>query len=114
VDAAAILTEEEIRSTLLDLKGRLRSILGSSLLNLKLFGSRARGDADPDSDVDVAIIVRGCDAQMRNLILDVVSSVELEHVVPLSTHVFPEDDYARLLERERRIALDIEQEGVPL
>lgn len=114
MDVAAILTEDEIRSTLLDLKERLRSVLGTDLLHLKLFGSRARGDADPDSDVDVVIIVRGCDSRMRDLILDVVSSVELEHVVPLSTHIFSEDEYTRLLERERRIALDIEREGVPL
>jgi predicted nucleotidyltransferase len=53
----------------------LNSILGSALVKLRLFGSRARGDADADPDVDVAIIVRENDPAMRDLIPDIVSSV---------------------------------------
>jgi hypothetical protein len=34
--------------------------------------------------------------------------------VPLSTLILPEEEYRRPLERERRIALDIEREGVEL
>jgi predicted nucleotidyltransferase len=114
MDAAAILTDEEVRTTLTSLKERLRSLLGSAMLKLMLFGSRARGDADPDSDVDIAIIVRGCDSRMKDRILNTVAAVELEQGVPLSTLVLSEEDYERLLERERRIALDIEREGMEL
>ena len=114
MDAAAILTEEEIRTALADLKQRLGSLLGRALVKLLLYGSRARGDADPDSDVDVAIVVRGLGAGMRDRILDTVASIELEHGVPLSTLILSEEEYRRLLERERRIALDIEREGVEL
>ena len=114
MDAAAILTDEEIRTTLAALKERLGSLLGRDLVKLLLYGSRARGDADPDSDVDVAIVFRSPDAGMRDRILDAVARIELEHGVPLSTLILPEKEYRRLLERERRIALDIEREGVEL
>ena len=114
MDAAAILIEEEVRAALAALKERLESLLGRALVKLLLFGSRARGDADPDSDVDVAIVFRSPDAGMRDRILDAVVCIELEHGVPLSTLVLPEEEYRRLLERERRIALDIEREGVEL
>jgi predicted nucleotidyltransferase len=114
MDAAAILTEEEIRTALAALKDRLGSLLGRALVKLVLYGSRARGDADPDSDVDVAIVFRSTDGGMRNRILDVVARIELEYGVPLSTLILQEEEYRRLLNRERRIALDIDREGVGL
>jgi predicted nucleotidyltransferase len=114
MDAAAILTEEEIRAALAALKERLGSLLGRDLVQLRLFGSRARGDADPDSDVDVAIVFRSSDAGMKVRILDAVARLELETGVPLSTLIIPEEEYRQLLERERRLALDIESEGVSI
>lgn len=114
MDAAAVLTEEEVRVALASLKTALGSLLGGALVKLLLYGSRARGDADPDSDVDIAVVFRSPDKGMRDHILKTVSRVELEHGVPFSTLILPEEEYLRLIERERRIALDIEQEGVEL
>jgi hypothetical protein len=114
MDPAAVVTDEEVRAALAALKQRLESLLGDALVNLRLYGSRARGDAEPDSDVDVAIVVRDPASGTRDRILREVAEVELETLVPLSTIVFPEDDFRRLLEGERRIALDIEREGIPL
>lgn len=37
---------------------RLRSLYGERLERIVLLGSRARGDAGPDSDYDVAVFVR--------------------------------------------------------
>lgn len=64
--------------------------------------------------MDVAIVARGLDAETKDRILSTVTGIELEHLVPLSTLILSEEDYRRLLERERRIALDIEHEGVEL
>jgi predicted nucleotidyltransferase len=114
MDPAAILTDEEVRAALAVLKKRLQPLLGDALAKLVLYGSRARGDADPDSDVDVAIIVRGSDGTVRDRILNAVADVELETLVPLSTIVFAEAEYQRLVAGERRIALDIEGEGIAL
>ncbi len=112
MDAAAILTEKEVRTALAALKDQLGSLLGRALVKLVLYGSRARGDADPDSDVDVAIVFRSAEGGTRSRILDVVAQVELECGVPLSTLILPEEEYRRLLGQERKIALDIEREGV--
>ena len=41
------------------LRSELHQALGSQLQSVLLFGSRARGDARADSDIDVLIVVRG-------------------------------------------------------
>jgi uncharacterized protein len=109
-----VLSEHEINKTLKDLKERLEIMLGDRLVHLVLYGSRARGDYERSSDVDVAVIVRDLDRKLKLRILQGVAEIELEHLVPLSTLVMSESDYTDLLRRERRIALDIQREGVPL
>lgn len=107
------LTDEELRA-LEELKSALKALLGDRLLRFVLYGSRARGDYDAESDIDVAIIVKGLTRELKNRILDMVAEIETEHLTPLSTLVVSEEDFDLLKKRERRIALDIEREGIPL
>ncbi len=107
------LTGKEIEA-LGDLKAALNGLLGDRLERFVLFGSRARGDYDPESDVDIAIIVKGLTRDLKKQIIDIVADIEVEHITPLSTVVLSKDEFDHLKERERRIALDIEREGIPL
>ena len=85
------------------LKRRLATMCGARLVKLCLFGSRARGDYSPDSDIDVAVVIRG---------LDRARKMEFEHATAVSALVLSEAEFDALLTRERRIALDIEGSGV--
>lgn len=114
MDRAAILNEDEVRAALGELRERLEALLGPRLRKVVLYGSRARGDADPDSDVDVAVVVAGLDSRMRDRILDEVAHIETDLLVPLSVIVLTEARLRALAEGERRLGLDIEQEGIPL
>ena len=104
----------EENKALMKLKDDLRDSLGDSLVGLILFGSRARGDYDSASDIDIAIIVQGLSRKLKNQILNNVAEIELRYLVPISTLVLSEEDFNHLRKRERRIALDIEREGMPL
>jgi len=48
-----------VRSALRELDRKLRKRFGPKYIKLMLFGSRARGDNAPESDADVAVILRG-------------------------------------------------------
>ena len=104
----------ETDKVLKELKHGMEGQLGDRLVKMVVFGSRARGDFGVESDTDIAIIVRGLSRELKYQILDTVAEIEMEFVIPLSVVVFSESEFERLKKRERRIALDIEKEGIPL
>ena len=107
------LTKEE-KAALGEIKQRVRNLVGRRLRGIFLFGSKARGDFDPESDLGVAILVDGLDQETKRRIFDLVADVEVEFLVVVSSLVLSWGDFQSLRARERRIALDIENEGVPL
>ncbi len=46
-----------LETILADLRRRLAALYGPRLERVILFGSRARGDAEPDSDIDVMVVL---------------------------------------------------------
>ncbi len=82
-----------VRIALDRLGSQLRSDLGPRLVQLRMFGSYARGEATEDSDVDVCVVVRDLDFETRKLILDRATTIFLDTDVPLSPTVLDEDTY---------------------
>jgi predicted nucleotidyltransferase len=105
------LTKEE-KAGLGEIKQRVQSVVGHRLRGIRLFGSKARGDFDPESDLDIAILVDGLDRETKRRIIDIVANVEVEFLLVVSSLVLSWEDFQSLRARERRIALDIESEGV--
>ena len=70
----------QMERILAELKTSLRELAGDRLIKTVLYGSRARGDYDEDSDTDVAVIIRGLSRDLKNRILDRVAGIELDHL----------------------------------
>jgi len=80
-----------------------------------LYGSRARGDAQPDSDWDFLILVPGkVDWQRKDRLRDKLFDLELETDSILSTLIVNRDDWATGRMSRERIKANVEQEGVPI
>jgi len=102
------------KKALSEFKAALSDMLGDRLVAVRLFGSRARGDYDLSSDIDIAIIVRDLSTKLKHRILDLAADIEFLFIIPLSVVVFSENDFKDLKKRGRRIVLDIEAEGIAL
>jgi predicted nucleotidyltransferase len=50
---------ERLQNLLAELRVRLDALYGPRLLHLMLYGSQARGDAEPGSDIDVLVVLAG-------------------------------------------------------
>jgi predicted nucleotidyltransferase len=102
-----------LRHALQDYAAALKGRFGERLRLVSLFGSWARGEASPDSDVDVAVVIDGLSRAEWADAVGLVCDVEASTDVFLSPFVLSSERFAFLLARERQIAQDIVTQGIP-
>jgi predicted nucleotidyltransferase len=85
-----------------------------SIIDIRLYGSRARGEGGPDSDLDVMIEIPDYDRSIADGIDDIIYRVNLEHDVFISALVFGRDELEDGPMSEAPIYKAIQREGIPL
>ncbi|HEY3822681.1 MAG TPA: nucleotidyltransferase domain-containing protein [Polyangiaceae bacterium] len=97
-----------------ELKARVGDRFGGRLLELRLFGSYARGDWGADSDVDVLVVVDGLTHAERREVSDLAEDVYFQTLVRVSPLALSGDEMHTLRAREYLIATEIARDGVPV
>ena len=82
------------------------------ILDLRVFGSRARGDAAPDSDMDVFIELEDVAPELRQGISEIAWEVGFEMDRAICTVVATRDDLEQRAMGSNPLVLDVEREGV--
>lgn len=90
----------------------LRRRLGSSMRQVLLFGSRARGNAREDSDYDMLVVVERRTPEVRSIILEIEGRLMDRYGVLVATVLRSEDEWRR--SQEFPLAINIAREGVVL
>lgn len=85
----------EREELLKEMKDRLQALYGERLKGVILFGSEARGDAGPDSDIDVLVLLRGPVDYARELpaVIEALYSMTLDLGRPVTPKVVDAEDY---------------------
>jgi predicted nucleotidyltransferase len=107
----------ELQATLREYRRLLESEFGARLQSMRLFGSQARGDASEESDADVSVVIAGLTEAERGRAIDLAYAAWRNAGAggPLISPLpWSESDREDRLATERRIALDIEREGIPV
>jgi len=84
------------------------------IIDIRLYGSKARGEGRQDSDLDVMIELPEYDRAIVEEIDDRVYRINLEHDVFISALVFGKDELEEGPMSESPIYKVIQMEGVPL
>lgn len=105
--------QPDLTTLLAQLRTELQRTLGDNLVRVTLYGSRARGDAAPDSDVDLLIVLRQAAAMHREVVhrvaYDLMWQIDFQFVLALNIIDLPHDT---LLKQHRSSYLaNVEREG---
>jgi predicted nucleotidyltransferase len=106
------LTPTKVQSLLKELRASLEDLYGDNLVGIRLFGSYARRQATPDSDVDVLLVLReiGDYGTEVRRVSDLLSRVSLEcgkTIVPVFV------DAKRLAAASDPFMANVAREAVP-
>lgn len=95
-----------------EFKRRVEQRFPGELIRVVLFGSKARGDASAESDIDVLTVVRSQDWKLGDEIRDIGYELEIAHGVVLSIQVMGQRQYQELKARGSTFLEQVEQEGL--
>ncbi len=107
-----LLPSEE--AALAELSAWLRARFPGRVRELALFGSRARGEGHEGSDLDVLVAIEGLSPLEAREVAQFRGDLLTKHGVLVSPFVVSAARIAELRARERRIALEIDRDRVPL
>ncbi len=97
-----------------ELLRRLQAKYPERILLIVLFGSVARGDFSPDSDIDVLVMTDKLDTDLKWDIWGIGSEVSLEFDVLFNLHVYPRTLWESLRAKRKTIWRNVERDGVEL
>jgi predicted nucleotidyltransferase len=111
---AATALSPQMQSAIASFVSRVRAALGQNLVEVRLFGSRARGDSQPDSDIDIALIVEADRAQAEDIAIDIAFDVNVASDIYISPRVIERSVLSHPVWRTTGFVQALEREGVAL
>ena len=95
-----------------EFKRQVEQRFPGELIRVVLFGSKVRGDATRESDVDVLVVIHSEGWRLGDEIRSLGYALELEHGVVLSIQVMSERHYEELRLFGSQFFKAVEREGV--
>ena len=84
------------------------------LVELRLFGSKARGDSAPESDIDVLIVLEELNREIRKQVSALCSDLSIDHHVVIAPILYSLAEFTSSHTRITPFYRNVEHEGVPV
>ena len=101
----------KIQTIVAELHRHFEVLYGDRMLQMVLFGSQARGDAEPGSDIDILIVLRELSSPGREISRtgEITAALSLSYDVVISCTFISADCYAM---EQSPLLLNVRREGV--
>jgi len=107
------LTKKE-QAALQKFKTAVAKALAGTLVEIRLFGSKARGDARKDSDIDVLVVTSSEDWRVCNVVYDIATDLLLEADVCISPKVLNTEEFSHLGDAGNLFIKNVVDDGIIL
>ena len=107
------LTDDERRITTAFLN-KICKKFDRRLVSVILCGSRARGEAEPDSDMDLLVVMTEVDDEIRQDVRHLAVEVWLDYGIYVSTRVWDQDHWHKLAALQTSLYRNICRDGLHL
>jgi len=93
---------------------KVKDLLKNNLIDIRLFGSKVRGDYTENSDIDILLVMKTKNWDLIDKIYDILIDIEIEHNSQISLKIFSEAEFKRIKDYETFFYKNVAKEGVPL
>ena len=83
-------------------------------VELRLFGSKARGDSNPESDIDVLIVLEELNREIRKQVSALCCDLSIDHHVVISPILYSLAEFTSGHTRITPFYQNVRREGVPV
>ena len=93
---------------------RVKAEIQDNIVEIRLYGSVARGTYTPDSDIDILVVVKQKTDKVWNIIHDIAFEVGFERDLLISVIVDSEEEQRYPLFQETLFYKNLQKEGIVL
>jgi predicted nucleotidyltransferase len=111
-EIASMKLNEEEKLAVRRFRSMLENMLGGRVVEVKLFGSRARGNSHRDSDLDMLVVVSTGDWHISDVVYGIATDVLLETGVCISPKVINRKQYRHLSKIGAPFLRNVIREGI--
>ncbi|MBI5788030.1 MAG: nucleotidyltransferase domain-containing protein [Candidatus Schekmanbacteria bacterium] len=93
---------------------KVKELLGEKLLELKLFGSKVRGDFDEESDIDILVVIDSEDWRFKEKISYITADANIDFDCNLSPVIYYKKDHEKNKYFNTLFIQELENQGIPI
>lgn len=105
---------EKDRQMVLAFIKKVQQHFAGQVISVILFGSRARGEAEPDSDMDLLVVLSKVDPDIQREVHNLAADVWLEYGTFLSTLVWSREHWRKVKGLQTSLFHNIHRDGIEL